>query len=130
MTPAARRDTREAVPAMAAYVVALFASIWMLRMLDAPPARMLVALLPLLPILFAARAMLRFLDALDEFQRRVPLEALVLAALSVSLGSFALGLLTVAGAIPLRADLALVLVLPAFGGLHGLFACVVRRRYR
>jgi len=130
MTPAARRYRRDFLPAMVAYALLLMASTWLLRSVEAVPARALLALLPFVPVVFAARALLRFLHTMDEFQRKLQLEAFALAALALTLGSFALGLLTVADVMTPRADLVLMLVLPAFCVLHGAFACVAARRYR
>ncbi|WP_136411439.1 hypothetical protein [Luteimonas yindakuii] len=130
MTPASRRYAREFLPAMAAYAVILMASTWFLRSIEAIPLRALLALLPFVPVVYAARALLHFLHAMDEFQRKLQLEAFALAALALTLGSFALGLLAAADVIAPPVDLVLMLVLPAFCVLHGLFACVAARRYR
>lgn len=129
-TPAARRYLREFLPAMAVYVMVLLGSVWALRHVDAPVGRILLALAPVLPVVFAARALLRFVRDCDELQRRILLEAFALAALVLTLGSFSLGLLVSAGALRIRADLALIMVLPAYAGLYGLFACLTGRRYR
>ena len=130
MTPAARRYGREFLPAMAAYAVMLLASTWLLRSIDSTPLRALLALLPFVPVVYAAGALLRFLQAIDEFQRKLQLEAFALAALALTLSSFALGLLTAGDVIAPPADLVLLLVLPVFCVLHGLFACLAARRYR
>ncbi|PJJ97429.1 hypothetical protein CO641_10690 [Lysobacteraceae bacterium NML91-0213] len=130
MTPAARRYSREFLPAMAAYAVLLLASTWLLRSIDSTALRALLALLPFVPVVYAARALLRFLHAMDEFQRKLQLEAFALAALALTLGSFALGLLAAAAVVAPPVDLVLMLVLPAFCLLHGLFACLAMRRYR
>ena len=130
MTSAARRYAREFLPAVAIYLVVLLASAYALRRVDAAPARAALALLPLVPVAFAARALLRFVRDIDELQRKLQLEAFALAALVLTLGSFALGLLAAAGVVVPPSDLVLLLVLPAFCVLHGLFACLAARRYR
>ena len=50
-----RRYTRELLLAMGAYTLVLFASVWLLRHVEAPALRALVALLPVPPIAFALR---------------------------------------------------------------------------
>ncbi|HOS43239.1 MAG TPA: NAD-dependent epimerase/dehydratase family protein, partial [Armatimonadota bacterium] len=81
-------------------------------------ARRAKRLLPALPILFAARALLRFVRDSDELQRRIQLEAFALASLVLTLGSFALGLLVLARVIDIAAGDALVMVLPAYALLY------------
>ncbi|MEN1941136.1 hypothetical protein WCE41_08475 [Luteimonas sp. MJ246] len=125
-----RRYRREFLTAMTAYVVVLFMSMYVLRAVDATWGRALVALLPAIPTAFAARAVLRFVRDSDEMQRRIQLESFAQASLVLTLGSFALGLLALAGVLHVNAGLALILVLPAYSFLHGVFACITTRRYR
>jgi chromate transport protein ChrA len=125
-----RRYRREFFPAMAAYVVVLFLSMYALRAVDATWARAILALLPAVPVVFVARAVLRFVRDSDEMQRRIQLESFAQASLVLTLGSFALGLLVLAGVLHVNAGLALILVLPAYSFLHGVFACITTRRYR
>ncbi|MGY0560540.1 hypothetical protein [Luteimonas sp. A478] len=120
---------REFIPAMTAYVVVLMLSMWALHHVESTLARALLALAPALPVVAAARAVLRFVRDSDELDQRILLEAFSLAALVLTLGSFSLGLLVMAGVVPMRADLALIWILPTFCGLYGLFACLARRRY-
>ena len=80
-----RRYTRELMLAMAAYVLVLFASVWLLRHVQAPALRALVALAPLPPIALALRAIVRYIRDADEMQQRIELEAVCLATAFVSL---------------------------------------------
>lgn len=125
-----RRYARAFLPAMAAYVVVLLLSIYALRAVDAVWARAVIALLPLVPIGYAARALLHFVLGSDELQRRILLEAFALAALVLTLLAFALGLLAIAGVFTIDAGLALTMVMPAYCLLYGLFACLATHRYR
>jgi len=61
----------------------------------APPAwlTIVLALLPLAPAMIAVRAYLDYFRALDEFQRRVQTEALVVTLAVVTLGAFSYGFL-------------------------------------
>lgn len=122
-----RRYLREFLPAMAAYVVVLLSSVWALVHVEATALRVLLALVP---VALAGRAILRFVRDSDELQQKILLEAFALAALALTLGSFSLGLLVAAGVLHISANHALIMVLPTYCLLYGLFACVARRRYQ
>ncbi|MEN1925347.1 hypothetical protein [Luteimonas qiangzhengi] len=129
MQQIASRYRREFGSSMAAYVVVLFLSIWALKHVDATALRVLLALAPVVPVAAAGRAIMRFVRDSDELQRRIMLDGAALAALVLTLGSFSLGLLVSAGLLPMRADMALIMVLPTYSGLYGLFAWLAARRY-
>lgn len=125
-----RRYLREFLPAMAVYVVVLILSVRALHQVDATALRVLLALAPAVPVAAAARAVLRFVRDSDELQRRIMLEASALAALVLTLGCFSLGLLVSAEVLRIRTDMGLMMVLPSYAVLHGLFAFLTQRRYR
>ena len=129
MRPVARRYMQEFPPAMAAYVVVLFFSTWALRHVEATALRVLLALAPAVPVAAAARAVLRFVRGSDELARKILLEAFALAALVLTLGTFSLGLLVMADVLTMRADMALLWVLPVYCMLYGAFAAIAQRRY-
>lgn len=124
-----RRYMREFLPAMAAYVVVLLLSVWALQHVQATALRVLLALAPAVPVAIAGRAVLRFVRDSDELQQRILLEAGALAALVLTMGSFSLGLLVMAKVLPMRADMALIMVLPTYSTLFGLFTGLAQRRY-
>lgn len=128
MRPAQRRYLREFFPAMAGYVLLLFASATLLPHVASVPLRVMIVLLPIVPIVFVVRAMVRQVMASDELQRRLELEAISIASLSVGLLSFAAAFLRGAGLLPI--DNALMLVLPALFGAYGIAKWWVGRRYR
>jgi hypothetical protein len=128
MRPAQRSYLREFLPAMAAYVLLLFVSQMLLRQVQAVPLRVLVVLLPIVPIVFVVRAMVRLVLASDELERRLHLEAISIASMSVGLLSFAAAFLRGAGLLPV--DNALMLVLPALFAAYGIASWWVRRRFR
>ncbi|RAP58168.1 hypothetical protein [Oleiagrimonas sp. MCCC 1A03011] len=122
-----RRYAREFFPAIVAYVVILF-SVWpLLQHVHANGLRVLIALLPVLPVAFVVRAMVRLVLASDELERRIQLEAISIASLSVGLVSLALGFMAAAGVVLLKN--ALVLVLPAMFAVYGVAVWWIRRRY-
>ena len=129
MRPVARRYMQEFLPAMAAYVVVLFFSTWALRHVEATALRVLLALAPAVPVAAAARAVLRFVRGSDELARKILLEAFALAALVLTLGTFSLGLLVMADVLTMRADMALLWVLPVYCMLYGAFAAIAQHRY-
>lgn len=129
-TPALRRRyMREFLPAMALYVVALCISIWLLKRVDHVALRALVALLPVPPVAFALRAMMRYIRDADELQRRIEVEAVSIATACISLGYLAAGLLQQAKVIQLRADAAMIWVFPLVCLAYGLAKTAVARRY-
>ena len=129
MQQIARRYRREFGWSMVAYVVVLFLSIWALNHVDATALRVLLALAPVVPVAGAGRAIMRFVRDSDELQRRIMLEGAALGARVLTMGSFSLGLLVSAGLLPMRADLALIMILPAYSALYGVFAGLAARRY-
>lgn len=125
-----RRYAREFLGAMCVYALLLIAAIYALSRAEALWTRTLLALLPVLPVAFAARALVRFVRDSDELQRRIQLEAFALASLVLTLGSFALGLLGVAGVVAIAGAHALIMILPAYALLYGLAAAITGWRYR
>jgi uncharacterized membrane protein HdeD (DUF308 family) len=128
LRPNQRRYLREFFPAMLGYLVMVFAFKPLLGMVDSNLLRALIALLPVVPIVFVVRAMVRKLLDGDELERRMQLEAVSVATLSVGLLSFAAGFLHIAGVF--HFDHALLMVLPALFVAYGLALLWVRRRYQ
>ena len=130
MKTLSRRYAREFGGAMLAYTLLLPLALVGLRHADAIGSRIALALLPVLAIAMAGRAILRFVRGSDELQRRIQLDALALAALVLCVGSFALGMLSRADVVRLEAAAVLLMVLPAYVLLYALFAAIASRRYR
>lgn len=129
-TPALRsRYLREFAPAMAAYVVTLFASVWLLKHVDEPGLRALVALLPVPAIAMAMRAIVRYIRDADELQRRIELEAVSIATAFVSLGYLAAGFLQSAKVVDIPASAAMIWVFPLVCLVYGIAKAAVSRRY-
>src|SRR5690606_15757752 len=110
---AARRYMRALWPIMGAYAVILCLSIMQIRRgVESVPLRALVAVLPVVPLLFFLRAALRYLREIDELQRRIETEAIGIASLLVSMLYFACGLLQAAKVIDIDAAAAMLWVFP------------------
>ena len=69
-----KRYLKEFLPAMLAYAIMVIISVWLLKHNAHPPLRLLFALLPVIPALFAMWAAIRYVRGLDELQRRIQFE--------------------------------------------------------
>src|SRR5947209_19197485 len=90
--------TREFLTAMAAYVIVL--PICILLLVASPHSawwRIPLALIPVIPILFAMRAFMRFFSNMNELQRRIQLEAFAFSFGATCIVTFSYGLLTSVG---------------------------------
>ncbi len=128
-----RRYLREFFPAMGAYVLVVFASTWLLRHsgADIPlPARVAIALLPVLPLAWAMRAIVRLIRDSDELERQIELEAVAIAALLTGMGFFSAGLLASAKIIALDGDAVAIWVWPVLCLCYGVAKCLAMRRYK
>ncbi|MBN8608118.1 MAG: hypothetical protein J0L81_14465 [Caulobacterales bacterium] len=125
---ARRRYTRGMAVAAALYVGAVFGAVSAIRYLDPPQwALVVLALLPLAPALLMLRAYMTFHAALDEFQRRMQTEALIIATAFTVFGSFAYGFLEEWANFP---HLPLIWVFPVFSFTFGVAHVFVRMRYK
>jgi hypothetical protein len=125
-----RRYLREFLPAMAAYAVAIVGSTWLLKHVDEPVLRALLALLPVPPVAFAVRAIARYIRDSDELQRRIELEAVSASTALVSLLYLAAGLLQIAKVIDLPAGPAMFWVFPMLCLGYGVAKGIIAWRYR
>ena len=125
-----RRYLREFMPAMLGYVLALFLSMWLLKRVDEPILRALVALLPVAPIALVLRAIVRYIRDTDELQRQIELEAVSFATASISLLYMSGGFLQLAKVIDVPSGVAMLWVFPLICLVYGLAKILVARRYR
>jgi len=130
-TPALRsRYLREFLPAMAAYVLTLFFSVWLLKRVDEPGLRALVALMPVPAIGMALRAIIRYIRDVDELQQKIELEAVSFAAAFVSMVYVTGAFLQLAKVIDIPSGVAMLWVFPLICASYGLAKMVVARRYQ
>jgi hypothetical protein len=126
-----KRYLREFFPAMAIYVALIFLSVSWLKTLEGTAARTIVTLLPILPIAFVIRAMVRVIRGQDEFERRIDLEAIAIGGAIGGFGFFTYGMLLNAKVIhPASAESVAIWVLPVLMGCFGVVKCTVRLYYR
>ncbi|PNS08748.1 hypothetical protein [Solilutibacter silvestris] len=128
----ANRDYRRQMwPAMLVYVLAVFASTWLLKnSVQLLPLRALIAAAPALPIFFVMRAFLRYLRSIDEMQRRIEMEAIGVAALFVSQLYLLGGFLQLGKVIDVPSGVAMIWVFPLMCLSYGIGKFIAVRRYR
>jgi hypothetical protein len=129
-SPAAfKQYRRDFLIATVLYTVVLFASVSVLQRMELPKwAVVLVALAPVAPVALMLRAYLTVLGKMDELQRRIQSEAILIAAGVVGFGSFAYGFLEGANVLPSIPG-ALLWILPAMIAVWGVALPYVSRRY-
>jgi hypothetical protein len=121
-----KRYLREFLPATLAYAVLVIITVWLLKHQIFPQLRILWAVLPVIPALFAMWAAIRYFRGLDELQRRIQFEGLAFSFLANCILFLTWGLLQNAG-LP-HADV--IWVAPLLVGLWGVGACIAKRRYQ
>jgi len=128
MRPVNRRYLVEFLSAMAAYTVVMV-TVWPWAVgQPSTGARLVGAIAPMIPLLFAARALVRRVLGGDELEQRVQLVAAAVAAGVVGLGTMTLGFLASARVVEVPGQ-AFTLVLPALIMVWGLTLGLVSRRY-
>lgn len=126
-----KRYLREFLPAMAGYVVLIGAFSVFASRIASVAGRVALALLPLLPILLAIRAMVRVLRDQDELERRIDLESFAIAAMATGFGFFSFGLVLTAGVgWQVHADVVAIWVMPCLFATFGIAKLLVAWRYR
>lgn len=127
LKPVEQRYAREMIIAGLLYSVVVFAGAYATR-LDVPHWVIIVAaILPILPALMMLRAYITFVNGIDEFQRRIQSEAVMIAAGVTAFGTFSYGFLEEWAGFP---HLPLIWVLPILIGSWGVALCFVRLRYK
>lgn len=130
MNPLTARYLREFAPAMLGYVIVLPISIVLLLRVDMPPALQgMVALLPMLPMLFVMRAILRHMLRQDEMQQRIELQAVAITCALIGIATFGVGFLQNVRLLPSPPWL-MLWILPLMIGTYGVARALVTRRYR
>lgn len=125
-----KRYLREMLAATMAYVALIMLFAVGIPHLKVAALRIVLALLPLLPVLAMIRAMVRLLRDEDELERRIDLEAFAIASMLTGFGFFSVGLLLSVNAFTRPpAFLVAILVLPSLFGCYGLVKWFVARRY-
>ena len=126
--PAKRRYVRDMAVSGALYVALVIGGALIIRYGHPPQwALIVLALLPVAPALMMLRAYLAYLRSMDEFQRRLQTEALLIATGVVAFGSFAYGFLEDWANFP---RVSLIWVFPVLSFVFGFPHIYIRRRYK
>lgn len=124
---AGKRYTREFLMAMGAYVIVLIVSITLINVSPASAWwRIPLALAPVVPAIFAMMAYIRFLQRMDELQRRIQLEALAFGFGGAGVLTFSYGFLENVG----FPHLSWLFVFPLMIALWGIGVAIASWRYR
>lgn len=113
---------------MLVYVLLLLVSVFLLRpgLVEQVYWRALLALLPVVPVAWVIRALVRVIRGQDELERRIDLESVAVAAALTGFGFFTFGLLLAAQVLPPPAASSVAIwVLPALFGTFGLAKCLL-----
>ena len=111
---------------MLAYAILLVVSILALRRFPDTPWGFPIALVPVVPGMFAAMAIAREISSRDELQRRIQLEAIAFAFPATAIVALSIGLLENVGVQQLNGTF----YVPIMVGLWGLGQVLSSRRYR
>jgi hypothetical protein len=126
--PLHQRYLREFWPAMAAYVAVMFLLWPLLPRVHSEWLRIVLALMPVVPVLFVVRAMVRLALGGDELEQRIHLIGLAIAATVVSALSLAGGFLAAANIIKLDGSI-LIGVWPTLVVVYAAGRSWASRRY-
>ena len=119
------RYGRELVAALVAYAAVLVPTIVVVNANQDAAWRFPVAVLPMIPLVFALFAWVRFFRRMDELQQRIALEALAFAFGGTALITFSYGFLQDAGFL----DLNWFYVWPIMAGLWTIGGQLAKRRW-
>lgn len=113
---------------MITYLIITLASVTYLKYNPELPAslRILISLLPVVPIAYLMHIVFKNIELLDELQQKVQLQAFAMTFAIVGLSTFSYGFLQNEGA----PAIPYVYVFPFMLACWGLTSCVIARRYR
>ena len=127
MTAAHKRYLIHFMGGMFAYVAFMLGSVSYLKDNELSAVLTgLIAITPIIPILYAMHALVIYVRSRDEFKQRIMTEALIWSSGIVGISSFTYSLLE--GAVDLP-QIELVWVFPALLGAHGLAECILNWKY-
>ncbi len=124
---AKRRHEFQVMGGMAVYALLLFACMRLLRQGPAPWLKLVLALLPTLPVIWVMWSVIRYLGRTDELQRRVHLESLAIAAGVTAFLTLTYGFLEEFAGLPHIAAWWTFVLIDVVWAVTG---CVLWRRYR
>ena len=127
MNEVCKRYRKQAYAGFAAYTAVAFLATWVIGRYSLGEYRILVALTPILPALFVARAMVRGFSSCDEMQIRIQFESLAFAFVATALLTLTFGFLQALAGVPIANW---VWVWPLMGTLFLVGKLIAKRKYR
>ncbi|QLL11353.1 hypothetical protein [Pseudomonas chlororaphis] len=121
-----KRYLVELTLALLAYLVAVVLSTYLMPGMDSSAGHIAVSLIPVIPLIAMALAVIRQLRRLDELSQRIQLNALGIAFVCTALITFSYGFLEIAG-LP---RLSMFAVWPIMGSVWLVATLIGNRRYR
>jgi hypothetical protein len=97
MNRQAQHYIRDSLLAAGAHIILAYVSIMLLKQTSATALRYLIAILPMLPLIFAFRSFLHQLAHMDELQQRIQLQAIGFATGATGMITLTYGYLENAG---------------------------------
>lgn len=125
-----RRHLQVTLPAFLIYILLMLYVFPREAHIAEPWLKAIVALSPLLPLVFVAWAMIRYVNRCDEMERRQHLEAAGIALVVVGIVGMGLGFLAAAKLIAVDGTLVLLMVFPALCVVYGLMCTWTKWRNR
>ncbi len=126
MQTAAKKYRRDTIISFSLYGVILFSvNSYLVATGSDGWIPIVLALLPVLPILYFARALIEFSRSWDELQRQIAFEATVIAFFTVGIGSFTYGFLEGVG----FPTLDTIWIMPMLIAVQGASMFLVRGKY-
>ena len=126
MRPAVKKYRRDTIISFSLYGVILFSvNSYLYSSGTDGWLPVVLALLPVLPILYFAKALILFSRSWDELQRRIAFEATVIAFFVVGIGSFTYGFLEGVGFPALDT----IWIMPMLIAVQGVAMFLVRGKY-
>ncbi|PCI63855.1 MAG: hypothetical protein COB37_03650 [Kordiimonadales bacterium] len=128
MNSAAKTYQRDLFLALGLYAVVLFGVNYFIGANEGLASWIIVllAILPVLPALLALKVALVFYKSVDELQKKIMSESVIISFLLVGFGTFTYGFLEGAG----FPHLPSIWILPALIGFQGLALAFVSRKYK
>lgn len=126
MNDVMKRYMRDLTITMVLYMIMLFGSIIIYNNLPEHPAKWLIVLLPVAPILFGMRAFIHMVRNIDELQQRLHMEAFAFSLGVTGILTFTYGFLEGAG----FPKLGMIWVFPLIIALWGIGLAIASRRYK
>ena len=123
--PTDKQFAREMTIGFIGYIIFLFGSIYWVKDHMETPWRFAVAVLPMLPLVYVARASVTRLMRLDELQKQIQLSALAVTVLATALITLTYGFLENVGAPHIN----VIWVWPLMGALWGIASYFSSRYY-